>query len=68
MWRDGEGFENVEATWCVERKRYEVREMGWFSEDGDWWKTKTGQPAGGPEFEDAQIVLIGGPRDGTTVV
>ncbi len=55
-WNDGEGRNGAYVT-----------PQGWLSEDGDIWTDEYERPISGAEFDDAEIVLIGGPRDGETV-
>lgn len=59
------------ASWIPAEGRYFVDPSindvdcgtGWLSEDGDMWTANGGgEPAG--DFEDCEILFVGGPRDG----
>lgn len=45
----------------------EVRGELWYSDDGDEWVGRDGEPIDHEYFHSASIKLIGGPRDGEWV-
>lgn len=60
-----------EAIWDEDGHYYQIRHgeghQFWMSDDGDIWVTLDGLPIRDPAFEDCDIRLMGGPRDGEVV-
>jgi hypothetical protein len=50
------------ATWNPATRCNHLGE--WTSLDGEEWFDDEGEPAGGPDFKDSIIKLLGGPHDG----
>ena len=60
------------AQWMASAGQYVVTDTGtsdeWYSMTGEDWSDQHGHPIAGEEYAMSQIILVGGARDGETVV